>query len=156
MTFNTLRNDTHTEAQRKTYGGLMNEFSRFEVQLIAKINDVPFEWGVTSKPIIIAMLQERNLPIPNAETMERYKEIHRNGYKELEEAPAAPKAVAAKKPAAPKPKPVAQAKTPAAPKNYYETLDRKALIKEGVAKGIKKATIMKSKDIVAALNAPGE
>ena len=79
MTFNTLRNDSETQARMKTYAAVMGQFSRFQIQVIAKCNNVPFTWGVTPKEMIIQLMQSENVMVPRAEDWAEYLKKHKAG-----------------------------------------------------------------------------
>ena len=156
-TFNTLQDDKATAIQKKTYENIMtNEFSRFEVQRIAKYNNISFDYGVTSRDSLIKMMRERNLPIPDDETMKTYIRMHREEVNSGEAATKPAKDTktpsAKEKPA----KPAKDAKTPSAkekPVKIIVSLNRKNLVTKGLEEGIKGAVTMKSDDLVAKLNA---
>lgn len=135
--FNTLRPDSETQARMNSYFGLMDQFTRFEVQLIAKYNNVPFKWGVTSKQNIIQLMQGEGLDVPNKDTMDKYIEMHRaetrQGKTEKQE------------------EELGIAKPVSKPEPSIREMSRKELINAAKAVGIKNPVGMKSVAIIEEL-----
>ena len=138
MTFNTLKNDAATDAIMQSYEGVLtNEFTRFEVQLIAKYNGISFDYGITSRDTLISMMKERRLPIPDNETMQTYIKMHREEVrKNAKVKPAKVKKDATVKTKT-KTKTSDKDKTDVVAEVDYKAMPRKELVQAGLKKGLK-------------------
>lgn len=77
MIFNTVQFDAETKNRMNQYRNVMDRFTRFQIQVIAKCNNIPFKWGVTPKRIIIDMMANENIRIPTDDNMAEYMRQYR-------------------------------------------------------------------------------
>lgn len=76
--FSSTQDDDSTKRRMSTFENVMDQFSRFQIQLIAYENKIPFKYGVTTKPSIINMMKEENMKVPTLEQMQQYMQNHRD------------------------------------------------------------------------------
>lgn len=75
--YNTVTNDPETQKRAMLYENQMDQYSRFEINLLCKKNEIPFDPALSPKAGLVQDLQRRNVPVPTREEMNALIEQHR-------------------------------------------------------------------------------
>ena len=75
--YNTVTNDAETQRRSMLYENQMDQFSRFEINLLCTANNIPYDPKTSPKVELIAALKRQNVQVPTREGINALIEQHR-------------------------------------------------------------------------------